>query len=127
RGGRPNSLTLDVLALAAEEGQTLLIGRLLRTGRRIVVLHGPPALARRVGGRAMLKQAVEEEQAARLERRGHHLAVAPIGIADLPVAPLEVDHRPRTARPDAQAHAAVLRRRLVDGDPDADDRRLPGI
>src|SRR4051794_31921147 len=71
--GCSRGLALDVFALAAEDGQALLIGHLLGAGRRIVILDGPPPLACRVRGRPMVEQAVKEKQATGLEWRGHHL------------------------------------------------------
>src|SRR5690349_15287398 len=83
---RATSLAGDILALTAEDCQTLLGRDLPRAGRLVVELKRAPALRRATGRRAVMQQPVEQQAAARLEWHRHRIGRGYIGIADLPVA-----------------------------------------
>jgi hypothetical protein len=71
-------------------------------------LDGASSLVGVVVGRAVGKQSVEEEDAARLERDGDRIAAHDFVVADLPVPSLEVDPGPELVAALEQMHATVV-------------------
>ena len=66
----------------------------------------------------MREEAIEQEQAAGLERSSHAGPAENLRIANLPVAPLEVDHRSLAMLAGQKLHATVLDVRFIKGNPD---------
>lgn len=65
----------------------------------------------------MVDQPVKKEKATRREWDDDIPIHRHVGIAYLPVPPLEVNHRPFPVTAGNNVHASVCRRRLVEGDP----------
>src|SRR6266576_2906975 len=70
----------------------------------------------------MVEQAMEKQATAWHKRHGDRLVMRHIGITDLPITSLEMDHRPLRMAPRNNAHTAIFGKCLVQGDPGTDDR-----
>ena len=89
-----STLAGHILAFFAKERQPFFFAALARALGAVVELDSATAQGAVVGGGAVVDQAVEEERATWFEGNRQHFLLARMGVANLPIAALEVDDWP---------------------------------
>ena len=107
----------DVFSLVPEHRQSIAGGSFIDPFRYKVELEGSATVVRFIGGCTVMQETVPKQNAPWFQGNRNDAIPRDLGVADLPVPPLEMHHRALPVASRYDMHTPIFGRRLLQSNP----------